>query len=132
MINLHSQIDIFYNTKNWKNYWTRGLAHFIKKDILDVGSGTGSNLPFYLKIKTLSKITSLEPDKKLFLKLKNDKRFKKKIFIIKNVKLSQLKSKKKFNTIIYADVLEHIKYDLKEIQLAVKYLKKKKLCFGIK
>lgn len=124
MINLHSQIDIFYNTKNWKNYWTRGLAHFIKKDILDVGSGTGSNLPFYLKIKTLSKITSLEPDKKLFLKLKNDKRFKKKIFIIKNVKLSQLKSKKKFNTIIYADVLEHIKYDLKEIQLAVKYLKK--------
>ena len=50
---------------------------------------------------------------------------KKKNFIIKNVKLSQLKSKKKFNTIIYADVLEHIKYDLKEIQLAVKYLKKR-------
>ena len=64
MINLHSQMDIFYNTKNWKNYWTSGLAHFIQKDVLDVGSGKGSNLPFYLKVKTLSRIICLEPNKK--------------------------------------------------------------------
>lgn len=31
MKNLHSQIDIFYNTKNWKNYWTKGLSNFIKE-----------------------------------------------------------------------------------------------------
>ena len=124
MINLHSQMDIFYNTKNWKNYWTSGLANFIQKDVLDVGSGKGSNLPFYLKVKTLSRIICLEPNKKLFLDLRNNKRLNKKKIIIKNIKLSQLNSKKKFNTIIYADVLEHIKYDLKEIQLAAKYLKK--------
>jgi predicted RNA methylase len=70
MKNLHSQIDIFYNTKNWKNYWSKGLAHSIQGEILDVGSGTGSNLPFYLKIKNSLKITCLEPDKKLFLNLK--------------------------------------------------------------
>ena len=51
MKNLHSQIDIFYNTKNWKNYWTKDLAHLIQGEILDVGLGTGSNLPFYLKFK---------------------------------------------------------------------------------
>ena len=50
MKNLHSQIDIFYNTKNWKNYWTQGLSNFIRGDILDVGSGTGSNIPFYSKV----------------------------------------------------------------------------------
>ena len=66
MKNLHSQIDIFYNTKNWKNYWTKGLSEFIKGDILDVGSGTGSNIPFYSKINNSSQITCLEPDKKLF------------------------------------------------------------------
>ena len=76
MKNLHSQIDIFYNTKNWKNYWTKGLAHLIKGDILDVGSGTGSNIPFYLKIQKNSKITCLEPDKKLFLNLKKNIKIK--------------------------------------------------------
>ena len=57
MKNLHSQIDIFYNTKNWKNYWIKGLADSIQGEILDVGSGTGSNLPFYYKIKSSLKIT---------------------------------------------------------------------------
>ena len=70
MKNLHSQIDIFYNTKNWKNYWTKGLSGFIKGNILDVGSGTGSNIPFYIKVSNTSQITCLEPDKKLFSNLK--------------------------------------------------------------
>ena len=87
MKNLHSQIDIFYNTKNWKNYWIKGLAHLIQGEILDVGSGTGSNLPFYLKIKNSLKITCLEPDKKLFLDLKKKHKNKNKI-TIKNIKLS--------------------------------------------
>ena len=123
MKNLHSQIDIFYNTKNWKNYWIKGLAHSIQGEILDVGSGTGSNLPFYLKIKNSLKITCLEPYKKLFLNLKKKHKNKNKI-IIKNIKLFQLIKKKKYNTIIYADVLEHIKHDLKEVKLALNHLKK--------
>ena len=93
MKNLHSQIDIFYNTKNWKNYWTKSLAHLIQGEILDVGSGTGSNLPFYLKIKNSLKITCLEPDKKLFLNLKKKHKNKNEI-TIQNIKLSQLIKKK--------------------------------------
>tara|TARA_B100002052_G_scaffold293850_1_gene317666 strand:- start:994 stop:1686 length:693 start_codon:yes stop_codon:yes gene_type:complete len=123
MKNLHSQIDIFYNTKNWKNYWTKGLSDFIKGDILDVGSGTGSNIPFYSKVINTSQITCLEPDKKLFSNLKKKHKNKKKI-IIKNLKLSQLKNTKKYKTIIYADVLEHIKNDFKELRLALNHLKK--------
>ena len=93
MKNLHSQIDIFYNTKNWKNYWTKGLAHLIRGDILDVGSGTGSNIPFYIKIQKNLKITCLEPDKKLFLNLKKKHKNRDKISI-KNIRLSQLAKKK--------------------------------------
>ena len=33
MKNLHSQIDIFYNTKNWKNYWTQGLSNPLSEEI---------------------------------------------------------------------------------------------------
>ena len=123
MKNLHSQIDIFYNTKNWKNYWTKGLSDFINGNILDVGSGTGSNIPFYSKVSNTSQITCLEPDKKLFSNLRKKHKNKKKI-VIKNLKLSQLKNTKKFKTIIYADVLEHIKNDFKELRLALNCLKK--------
>ena len=123
MRNLHSQIDIFYNTKNWKNYWTQGLSNFIRGDILDVGSGTGSNIPFYSKVSKTSQITCLEPDKKLFNNLKKKHENKKKM-IIKNIKISQFKSPKKYKTIIYADVLEHIKNDFKELKMALSHLKK--------
>lgn len=123
MKSLHSQIDIFYNTKNWKNYWTKSLSRYIKRDVLDVGSGTGSNLPFYLKIKNTSKVTCLEPDKKLFINLKIKHKKKKKV-IINNIQLSQLSKKKIYDTIIYADVLEHIKDDLKELKMAINHLKK--------
>ena len=123
MRNLHSQIDIFYNTKNWKIYWTQGLSNFIRGDILDVGSGTGSNIPFYSKVSKTSQITCLEPDKKLFNNLKKKHENKKKI-IIKNLKISQFKSPKKYKTIIYADVLEHIKNDFKELKMALSHLKK--------
>ena len=115
MKNLHSQIDIFYNTKNWKNYWTKGLSDFIKGNILDVGSGTGSNIPFYSKVSNTSQITCLEPDKKLFSNLRKKHKNKKKI-VIKNLKLSQLKNTKKFKTIINEDVLEHIENDFKELK----------------
>ena len=44
--------------------------------------------------------------------------------IIKNLKISQFKSPKKYKTIIYADVLEHIKNDFKELKMALSHLKK--------
>ena len=55
--------------------------------------------------------------------MKKKHKNKKKI-IIKNLKISQFKSSKKYKTIIYADVLEHIKNDFKELKTALNHLKK--------
>ena len=70
MKNLHTQVGFFYYTENWKNYWVNGLKKFIRGNVMDVGTGSGSNLPFYLKLKKINKLICLEPDKKLFKKLK--------------------------------------------------------------
>ena len=46
-------MEFFYNTKNWKNYWVNGLKELIKGKVMDIGTGIGSNLPFYLNLKTI-------------------------------------------------------------------------------
>ena len=124
MKNLHSQMEFFYNTKNWKNYWVNGLKELIKGKVMDIGTGIGSNLPFYLNLKTIKKLVCLEPDIKLYKKIKKKfNRSKKNKIFFKNTDLLKLRSKEKFDTIIYADVLEHIKNDFKEIKLAINHLK---------
>ena len=67
----------------------------------------------------------LEPDKKLFYKLKKKKFNKKNKINFKNKSIKDLKLKKKYDTIIYADVLEHITEDKSEIKKAEKLLEKK-------
>ena len=52
-------MEFFYNTKNWKNYWVKGLKKFIRGNVMDVGTGIGSNLPFYLKLKKINKLICL-------------------------------------------------------------------------
>jgi len=123
MKNLHTQMGFFYYTENWKNYWVNGLKKFILGNVMDVGTGIGSNLPFYLKLKKINKLICLEPNKKLFKKL-NQSLKKKNLnkVSLKNKQLTKLNMKLKFDTIIYADVLEHIKNDLNEIKLAINYL----------
>ena len=124
MKSLHDHMEYFYNTKNWKNYWVNSLKKLINGKVIDVGTGIGSNIPFYLNLKTIKKLVCLEPDIKLYNKVKKKfNRLKKNKIFFKKIYLLELRSKEKFDTIIYADVLEHIKNDFKEIKLAINHLK---------
>ena len=117
-------MEIFFNTPNWKNYWIKDIKQYSTGNIMEVGSGLGSNLFFFKKIFKFEKLTCLEPEKKLFKKLtKINKSENKNIFFI-NKSLGKMKNKNKFDTILYADVLEHIKNDNKEVMLAKKFLKR--------
>lgn len=114
------ELDHFDSAKNFREYQLDLIKPYLKGSFLEVGAGRGGLASLYKKF--LKKITLIEPDKKLFkiLKSKFDKD-KKKIFI-KNSLLKDVK--KKYDVIIYFDVLEHIKNDLNEVEIAKKKLNK--------
>ena len=114
------ELEHFDSAKNFRKYQLDLIKPYLKGSFLEVGAGSGGLTSLYKKF--LKKITLIEPDKKLFkiLKLKF-KKDEKKIFI-KNCLLKNIKEK--FDVIIYFDVLEHIKDDLKEVNVAKRRLKK--------
>ena len=112
------ELDHFDSALNFRKYQISLIQKFIKGKFLEVGAGKGGLIPFYKKF--VKDITIIEPEKKLFKILKKNNlknKIKVKNQIIKNLK-------KKYDTIIYYDVLEHIKNDLKEIKDASKKLNK--------
>ena len=111
------ELEFFDAAKNWRRYQFENILKYINSSVLDVGPGTGNNIQYY-KDKA-SQITLLEINKNLAnsLKLKFDDH--KKITVLNTDIHSQ---EKKFDTILYMDVLEHIKDDEKEINKALKQL----------
>jgi 2-polyprenyl-3-methyl-5-hydroxy-6-metoxy-1,4-benzoquinol methylase len=112
------ELEHFDSASNFRKYQVSLISNYIKGNFVEVGAGKGGLVPYYKKIP--KKITLLEPEKKLFKILK--KRFPSKKIKIKNYTIDKLKSH--YDTIIYYDVLEHIKKDLSEVSMASKKLKK--------
>ena len=112
------ELDTFDAAKKFRNYQIYYLKSYIKDPFLEVGAGQGGLAMFYKKFT--KDITLIEPDNKLFQSLR--KKFRKKNIKIKNQTIDKIKLK--YQTIIYFDVLEHIKNDLKEVKIASKKLKK--------
>lgn len=109
------ELDNFENANIFRIYTYTLINNFIKSPIIEVGAGIGSFASKY--INKHKKIFLAEPDENMLSRLK--KRFKKKAYYVKN--FNDLK--RKFNTIIYMSVLEHIKKDTREINRAIKKLK---------
>tara|TARA_Y100000590_G_scaffold47687_1_gene50480 strand:+ start:1285 stop:1959 length:675 start_codon:yes stop_codon:yes gene_type:complete len=118
-MNLTDQLHHNSKAKNWKKYWIRSIKSFLGKNTLEVGSGEGANIKYLLETNMIENLTSLEPDKIFFKKLKKNKKIKK---LRKSI--YDLDRKKKYDCIVYADVLEHIKKDKSEIIFASRFLKR--------
>tara|TARA_B100000035_G_C20981154_1_gene545516 strand:+ start:545 stop:1240 length:696 start_codon:yes stop_codon:yes gene_type:complete len=112
------ELEYFDSASNFRKYQVSLIKDYFKNSLLEVGAGKGGLASKYLDL--LNDITLTEPDKKLFNFLK--KRFKKNKISILNSSIQKIK--KKFDLIIYFDVLEHIKKDALEIAYASKKLKK--------
>ena len=113
------ELKFFDKSKNFRNYQLQLIKKFIKGYIAEVGPGNGMNASSYIKYP--KKIDLYEPTRKLYLQLK--KSFK------KNNKVSTynkkfITQKEKYDSVLYLDVLEHIKDDRNEIIKAIKSIKK--------
>ena len=112
-------MQFFDNANNFRNYQFSLIEEYIKGDVAEVGPGNGALVKLYYKKAKL--IHLFEPSKNLFINLKKKLKKNKKIFIYN--KKFELRSNS-YDTILYLDVLEHIKNDKLEITKAHKSLKK--------
>jgi hypothetical protein len=113
------ELEIFDKAVFWRKYIYFLVRKYLKNGLLEVGAGIGSFTKNYKN--NFTNITLTELDKKNIKKLK--KRFKNTKIKILSKFTSEIG--KKFNTILYMNVLEHIKNDKKEINISLSKLNKK-------
>ena len=113
------ELHNFDQANLYRSYQFSLIKNSIKGKILEVGPGNCIYLNNYTKIS--NNITLIEPTKKYFNFLKKISKKNKKIKVKKN--LNNLNNNY-YDTIIYLDVIEHIKNDKEEIKKAYKLLKK--------
>ena len=109
----------FDNAKFHRKYCMSFVKKFIQGEVLEVGAGCGSFTRDYFNSDL--NITLTETDQKNYEDLKKFF-YKKNNVTITNNKIFNID--KKFDTILYLHVLEHIEEDRKELESAYEKLKK--------
>ena len=92
------ELESFDEASNFRELQLNKIKKFIKnKDIIDIGSGNGGLINYYLK--ETNKVSAIEPSVKLKKVL--EAKYKKKI----NIYLNKKRLKKKYDLILYMDVI---------------------------
>ena len=110
-------LERFDKAHLWIKYIVFKIKRFLKDDILEVGAGCGSFTKSYMK--NFNSITLTDMDSNSFNLLEKNFENEKKVDVIKS---STKDLNKKFNSILYLNVLEHIKNDKLEIEIALEKL----------
>ena len=113
-------LERFDKANLWVQYIIYKIRRFLKDDALEVGAGCGSFTKAYMK--HFHSITLTDMDNNSFNLLKKNFINEKKINVI-NSPTKDID--KKFNTILYFNVLEHVKDDKLEIKTALEKLNNK-------
>tara|TARA_B100000029_G_scaffold507496_1_gene592241 strand:- start:607 stop:1299 length:693 start_codon:yes stop_codon:yes gene_type:complete len=113
-------LERFDKASLWIKYVVFKIKRFLKNDILEVGAGFGSFTRGYMK--NFHSVTLTDADDNSFNLLKQNFLNDQNVNIIKS---SVKDIEKKFNTILYFNVLEHIEEDKLEIKNALEKLNNK-------
>ena len=118
-----TELELFAEAKNWKKYIRLLLRKYIKGDVLEVGAGIGSHTKL-LSCYPYSKWLCLEPDPKLLQALEYSIESNGITnCYVENGTIDSLKPEDLFDSILYIDVLEHIRNDQKEVSKVSQHLK---------
>jgi SAM-dependent methyltransferase len=117
-----TELELFAQARNWKNYWSGNLRKYVRGDVLEVGAGIGANVR--LLHDAADNWVCLEPDIRLARELQENlqHRFPDRLEVICG-RLKDVVSVRQFDSILYIDVLEHIKDDVEELANAADRLK---------
>lgn len=114
-----SELQIFSKAVNWKTYIRRIIRPYIGFSVLEVSAGIGGTTQVLYTSQCQSWLC-LEPDFKMVQELQAnliEANFEK--CQVKGGTLRELLPENQFDTILYIDVLEHIKADRDELKLAM-------------
>ena len=118
-----TELELFAQAKNWKNYIRVLLSKYIKGDVLEVGAGIGSNTRLLCR-SPYSQWLCLEPDNQLFHALEQSIDLNGIInCYARNGTIDSLTNEQFFDSILYLDVLEHIHNDNQEVIKVSQHLK---------
>lgn len=100
------ELSLFSKAIDWKLYYSQFFKAYLTGDILEVGAGIGSTTATICD-GTQQSWTCLEPDPQIFKNLTSQQLPQ--CCRLINGTIKNLNPKKKFDAIMYIDVLEHIK-----------------------
>ena len=114
-----SELELFEKARNWKAYWRGQIQEFIRGEVLEVGAGIGANT-LTLADLAYDRWTCLEPDAALAGRIAVPPGGRHQFAV---GTIDDLPAEKKFDAILYIDVLEHIEDDRSEMARAAGRLK---------
>jgi len=118
------ELELFAQAQNWKHYYRRLLAPYLRGDVLEVGAGLGATTQTLCAGNERSWLC-LEPDPTLLARVQHSVATG---VLPANCRAQQgtvanLDAGQQFDTILYIDVLEHIQDDAAEIRSAAGHLR---------
>lgn len=122
-----NELELFKYAHNWKNYYAKFIDKYIKNDVLEVGAGIGETTHSLCKSNGKQKSwLCVEPDPELTKEIsqKRESGYLPSFIEIFTGTLESVDSNRKFDAILYIDVIEHIKDDVQELTRASSFLKK--------
>jgi len=115
------ELEIFSEAKVWKYYWSSVIGRHISGSVLEVGAGIGSNIEVLHRQSTFKSWCCLEPDEKLLNQLRDRYQLAHSLETFCGT-VGDLPIERKFDAILYIDVLEHLEDDRAELNLAAAHL----------
>lgn len=118
------ELSLFANAKNWKKYVASIIRPYLGNDVLEVGAGIGASTCF-LCDDFHRRWVCLEPDPRLAREIPatlSSCRCKRNCEVLVGT-LKRLHTGERFDTILYIDVLEHVKDDHRELRRAYTHLR---------
>lgn len=119
-----SELDLFSGARNWKSYWSGILEPYVGRDVLDVGAGIGATARVFA-LHPMQRYVALEPDDELVGRMLEEKHGGgyPDGFEARQGTTVALEEAEQFDTVLYIDVLEHIREDREELQRASRHLR---------
>jgi SAM-dependent methyltransferase len=114
-----SELEIFEKAVHWKRYFAGHMAPYIHGDVLEAGAGIGANLKIFAHLD-FRHWTCLEPDRGMAERLRGSlpdaSRYEAVVGTLQDL------PGRRFDAILYVDVLEHIEDDQAELRRAASHL----------